>query len=46
VYELVLEKGWLTRVQLDEVLSPDAMTKPRAMPVLRSGFDGQGFAKS
>jgi aspartate ammonia-lyase len=41
VYELVLEKGWLTKEQLDEVLSPEAMTKPRAMPVLRSGFDGQ-----
>ena len=45
VYELVLEKGWLTRAQLDEVLSPDAMTKPRAMPVLRSGFDGQDVAR-
>ena len=42
VYELVLEKGWLTQEQLDEVLSPDAMTRPRAMPVLRSGFDAQG----
>ena len=41
VYELVLEKGWLTQQELDEVLSPDAMTKPRAMPVLRSGFDGR-----
>ena len=41
VYELVLEKGWLTQRQLDDVLSPDAMTKPRAMPVLRSGFDGR-----
>ena len=26
---------------LDELLSPDAMTKPRAMPGLRSGFDGE-----
>ncbi|HET9441532.1 MAG TPA: aspartate ammonia-lyase [Longimicrobiales bacterium] len=41
VYELVLSKGWLTKEQLDDVLSPDAMTKPRAMPVLRSGMDGQ-----
>ena len=41
VYELVLEKGWLTQEQLDDVLSPDAMTKPRAMPVLRSAIDGQ-----
>jgi aspartate ammonia-lyase len=32
VYELVLEKGWLAREQLDDILSPDAMTKPRAMP--------------
>lgn len=46
VYELVLEKAWLTQEQLEEVLSPDAMTKPRAMPVLRSGFDGQYFARS
>ena len=41
VYELVLEKGWLTQQELDDVLSPDAMTKPRAMPVVRSGFDGR-----
>jgi aspartate ammonia-lyase len=41
VYELVLEKGWLTQEQLDDVLSPDAMTKPRAMPVLRAAIDGQ-----
>jgi aspartate ammonia-lyase len=45
VYELVLEKGWLTQEQLDDVLSPDAMTKPRAMPVVRSTFDAQGLAK-
>ena len=31
VYELVLEKGWLTQARLDEILSPDAMTRPRAM---------------
>ncbi len=41
VYELVLEKGWLTWEELDEVLSPDAMTRPRAMPVLRGRFDSQ-----
>src|SRR5687767_6077537 len=46
VYELVLEKGWLTQQQLDDVLSPDAMTKPRAMPVLRGGFDSSGIMKS
>ena len=41
VYELVLEHGWLTKEQLDEILSPDAMTRPRAMPVLRARFDAQ-----
>jgi aspartate ammonia-lyase len=46
VYELVLEKGWLTQQQLDEVLSPDAMTKPRPMPLLRSSFDAQDVARS
>jgi aspartate ammonia-lyase len=29
VYELVLEKEWLTRERLDQILSPDAMTRPR-----------------
>jgi aspartate ammonia-lyase len=33
VYELILEKEWLSRDALDEILSPEAMTKPRAMPV-------------
>jgi aspartate ammonia-lyase len=32
VYELVLEKEWMSRSELDDVLSPDAMTRPRAMP--------------
>jgi aspartate ammonia-lyase len=31
VYELVLEKGWLSREELDEILSPEAMTRPRTM---------------
>ena len=31
ITELLLEKGWLTREQLDEMLSPIAMTQPRAM---------------
>ena len=31
VYELVLEKEWMTRAELDDVLSPDAMTRPRGM---------------
>ena len=29
VYELVLEKEWLSREQLDQILSPEAMTRPR-----------------
>jgi aspartate ammonia-lyase len=33
VYELVLEKEWLSQAELDEILSPDAMTRPRAMAV-------------
>jgi aspartate ammonia-lyase len=41
VYELVLEKGWLTREQLDEVLSPDAMTKPRPMTPLHTSSTGK-----
>ena len=32
VFELVLEKGWLSRERLDEILSPDAMTRQRRMP--------------
>jgi aspartate ammonia-lyase len=29
VYDIVLEKGYLTQAELDEVLSPDNMTRPR-----------------
>ena len=32
VYELVREKGWLSQEQLDDILTPEAMTHPRAMP--------------
>jgi aspartate ammonia-lyase len=32
VYELVHEKGWLTRERLNEILAPEAMTHPRPMP--------------
>ncbi|HSH44826.1 MAG TPA: hypothetical protein VK966_03165, partial [Longimicrobiales bacterium] len=32
VYELVLEKEWMSREELDEILSPDSMTRPRGMP--------------
>jgi aspartate ammonia-lyase len=33
VYDLVTEKGWLSQVELDEILSPEAMTRPRDMPM-------------
>ena len=39
VYELVLEKGWLSRQELEDILSPEAMTKPRMMP---SAGDNRG----
>jgi aspartate ammonia-lyase len=32
VYELVLEKGWLTMDQLDDALRPENMTDPRKIP--------------
>ena len=32
VYDLVLEKGWLTKDQLDDLLSPANMTDPRKLP--------------
>src|SRR3954471_19313041 len=32
VYELVREKGWLTDERLAEILTPEAMTRPRPMP--------------
>jgi len=31
VYELVREKGWLTEQKLEEILTPEAMTRPRAL---------------
>ena len=31
VYELVLQKGWLSKEQLDEMLSPEKMTSPRRL---------------
>jgi len=32
VYELVLQKGWMTREVLDEPLRPEHMTHPRQIP--------------
>jgi aspartate ammonia-lyase len=29
VYSLVLEKGWLSKEQLDDLLTPENMTRPR-----------------
>jgi aspartate ammonia-lyase len=31
VFDLVLEKGWLSREQLEDILSPDSMTRPRSL---------------
>ena len=31
VYHLVMEKGWLTKEQLDDFLKPENMTHPRAL---------------
>ena len=33
VYELVLEKGWLTKDELDRILAPENLTQPR--PAIR-----------
>jgi aspartate ammonia-lyase len=32
VYDLVLQKGWLTKEKLDDLLSPAKMTDPRQLP--------------
>ena len=32
VYDLVLEKGWLSKEKLDEMLKPENMTQPREWP--------------
>ena len=32
VYNLVLEKGWMTREKLDDMLRPQSMTNPREIP--------------
>ena len=32
VYDLVLEKKWLTRAKLDDLLKPEKMTGPRKVP--------------
>jgi aspartate ammonia-lyase len=32
VYDLLLQKGWLTKAKLDDILSPAKMTDPRQLP--------------
>jgi aspartate ammonia-lyase len=32
VFELVMERGLMTREQLDHALNPESMTAPRAVP--------------
>ncbi|HEX8363645.1 MAG TPA: lyase family protein, partial [Longimicrobium sp.] len=32
VCDLICEKGWVSRVELDDILSPEKMTQPRPMP--------------
>jgi aspartate ammonia-lyase len=31
VYELVLQKGWLSKEALDDILTPEKMTQPRKL---------------
>ena len=33
VYQIVLEKGLLTREQLEQILRPDELTRPRAIRI-------------
>jgi aspartate ammonia-lyase len=35
VYDLVLEKGWLSKEKLDDMLKPENMTQPRDWPTLK-----------
>jgi len=35
VYDLVLEKGWLSKEKLDDMLKPENMTQPREWPKLQ-----------
>jgi aspartate ammonia-lyase len=37
IYALVLEKGLLSREQLDQILRPDALTRPRYVPPAKQG---------
>jgi aspartate ammonia-lyase len=35
VYDLVLERGWMTREQLDQILLPEVLTRPHYSTVHR-----------
>jgi aspartate ammonia-lyase len=37
VYDLVLSKGWLSQVQLDDILKPEVLTQPRYITAAPSG---------
>jgi len=37
VYDLVREKGWMSQDALDEILTPESMTRPREMPHAAEG---------
>ena len=40
VYDLVLEKGWMTRGQLDDALRPEMLTRPHYGTVHRPKSEG------
>jgi len=40
VYDLVLEKGWMTREQLDELMRPEVLTRPHYSTVHRPKAEG------
>ncbi len=40
VYDLVLEKGWMTRQQLDELMRPEVLTRPHYSTVHRPKAEG------
>ena len=43
VYEMVLEKGLLSKEQLDEVLRPEVLTRPQAITIsVDAGEDVSG----
>ena len=44
VYDLVLQKGWLTQEALDDILKPENMTAPRQLPSsMREPRRGRGI---